>query len=532
MRILSLISVAACLHAAPESDLVGSKVCAGCHAGIAKKYSATGMARTSSEVGESSFRERFNDVVDASIGAKYRISPKYRLEFNRPATGASGTLDLRYAIGSGAVGRSYITSIDDFLFQAPISYFSAASRWDLSPGFAGRSSVDIARPIEEPCLQCHATGPRLIAGTQNKYAGPPFLETGVGCERCHGPGRAHIEAIRSNATDRAIINPAKLDAARRDSVCLQCHLTGAAKVARYRTSAFAYQPGQRLSDHLAVFVWSAPNAVPRAATDHAEQLSASKCRQASGDRLWCGSCHDAHSEPPVPERAAVYRKACLTCHQPSDCKEAPKVRAASNDDCRTCHMPKAPSREGEHVAFTLHTIPKRPSQARAEKGELKPFFPETANDRDIALAYAALSLEDPALGPRALAFLEKAARTSKPDDAVLLAQLAQFYDTSERPKEAAALYRRVLNIDPSHPIAAANLGIYAMQGGDTKQAMKLWQDVFNRYPSLIGPGLNLAIAQLNAGNTSASEATLLRILRFHPDVVAARKLLDRIRSAR
>lgn len=195
-------------------------------------------------------------------------------------------------------------------------------------------------------------------------------------------------------------------------------------------------------------------------------------------------------------------------------------------------MPKAPSREGEHVAFTLHTIPKRPSQARAEKGELKPFFPETANDRDIALAYAALSLEDPALGPRALAFLEKAARTSKPDDAVLLAQLAQFYDTSERPKEAAALYRRVLNIDPSHPIAAANLGIYAMQGGDTKQAMKLWQDVFNRYPSLIGPGLNLAIAQLNAGNTSASEATLLRILRFHPDVVAARKLLDRIRSAR
>ncbi len=132
--------------------MVGSKVCAGCHAGIAKKYSATGMARTSSEVGESSFRERFNDVVDASIGAKYRISPKYRLEFNRPATSASGTLDLRYAIGSGAVGRSYITSIDDFLFQAPISYFSAASRWDLSPGFAGRSSVDIARPIEEPCL--------------------------------------------------------------------------------------------------------------------------------------------------------------------------------------------------------------------------------------------------------------------------------------------------------------------------------------------------------------------------------------------
>ena len=523
MRILSLIIAAACLHAAPENDLVGSKVCAGCHAEIAKEYSATGMARTSSLVGESSFRERFNDVVDAPIGAKYRISPKYRLDFNRPATGASGTLELKYAIGSGAVGRSYVTSIEGFLFQAPISYFSAASRWDLSPGFAGRTSVDIARPIEEPCLQCHATGPRLIAGTQNKYADPPFLEAGVGCERCHGPGRAHIEAIRSNATDRAIINPAKLNAARRDSVCLQCHLTGAAKVARYGTSAFAYQPGQRLSDHLAVFVWSAPNAVPRAATDHAEQLSASKCRQASGDRLWCGSCHDAHSEPPVSERAAVYRKACLTCHQPSDCKEAPKVRAASNDDCRTCHMPKAPSREGEHVAFTLHTIPKRPSQARAEKGELKPFFPETANDRDIALAYAALSLEDPALGPRALALLEKAARTNKPDDAVLLAQLAQFYE-----RVTAEGSRRSLPSSPGHrPLASHRRG----QPGDLRHARRRHEASdeavagrVNRYPSLIGPGLNLAIAQLNAGNTSASEVTLLRILRFHPDVVAARKL--------
>jgi hypothetical protein len=490
------------------------------------------MARTSSLVGEGPFRERFNEVVDKQLGARYRITPKYRLDFVRPSTGAVGALDLKYAIGSGAVGRSYITAIEGFLVQAPISYFSSAARWDLSPGFAGRSSIDIARPIEEPCLQCHATAPRLVAGTQNKYVDPPFLEAGVGCERCHGPGRRHIEAIKSNASGRAIVNPVKLDPARRDSVCLQCHLTGAAKVARYGTSAFAYQPGQRLSDHLSVFVWSSANAVPRAATDHAEQLAASKCRQASGDRLWCGSCHDPHSEPPVSERAAFYRKSCLSCHPLSDCKETEKARAAKNDDCRTCHMPKAPSREGEHVAFTMHSIPRKPSDARPEKGELKPFFPDTANERDFALAYAALSLEDPALGPRALALLEKASRAAANNDAALLSQLAQFYDTAERPKEAAALYRRALSIDPSNPIAGANLGIYAMQAGDTNQAMKLWQDVFARYPSLIGPGMNLAIAQFNAGNVSASETTLLRLLKFHPDVVTARKLLDRVRSAR
>jgi Tfp pilus assembly protein PilF len=115
------------------------------------------------------------------------------------------------------------------------------------------------------------------------------------------------------------------------------------------------------------------------------------------------------------------------------------------------------------------------------------------------------------------------------DDSVVLAQLAQFYDAQGKGEEAAELYRRVLRLDPQHPTAAANLGIYLTQSGQSQRAMELWKDVFARYPALVGPGMNLAVAQYEAGDLKASETTLLRILRFHPDFTAARQLLTRLR---
>ena len=165
-------------------------------------------------------------------------------------------------------------------------------RWDLSPGYAGKNNIELAKPIEEPCLYCHASRAQPVAKTQNGYLDPPFLEGGVGCERCHGSGQKHVK------THRDIVNPAKLDAARRDSICQQCHLTGAARVPRPGRGVGTFRPGDLLSDHLTVFVKEQASG-ERAATDHSEQLARSKCKLASGDRMWCGTCHDPHSRPAI-----------------------------------------------------------------------------------------------------------------------------------------------------------------------------------------------------------------------------------------
>ena len=364
----------------------GSQACAPCHAEIFKKQRQSGMARSSDRIGDGF--EKFAAAAFRANGASYRVTPEYRVEFGK------GSFAMEWFIGSGSVGRSYAGSVDGFLFQSPASYYSARGAWGVSPGFAAKDFVDVARPIESACLQCHASGVRSVPGTENRYLNPPFQEGGVGCERCHGPGEAHV------ARRGAIVNPAKLDPARRDSVCLQCHLTGAARVAQVGRGPSTFRPGDLLSDHVMVFVWSRPDGGERAATDHAEQLARSKCQQASGEKLWCGTCHDSHA-------GTTRRAACLDCH---------KEHARGGLDCVGCHMPKGKSREGEHVVYTDHTIARKPGAA-ADSGArvLRAFGGMVPSERDWALV------------ERRSTLLEKLAADPGADAAVLV-QLAQIRD--------------------------------------------------------------------------------------------------------
>jgi len=148
--------------------------------------------------------------------------PSVRFRVN----GVEGERPLGYFIGSGRVGRSYLFQSDGFLFEAPVSWYASRSLWDVSPGYRNDSTVNLTRPVEPACLECHASGVRPIAGTVNKYAAPPFAQEGVTCDRCHGDGEEHAHARGP------IVNPSKLDAERRDSVCQQCHLSGAVRIPR------------------------------------------------------------------------------------------------------------------------------------------------------------------------------------------------------------------------------------------------------------------------------------------------------------
>src|SRR5882762_4686670 len=226
--LLALSTAAAFSQTAPaRNEEIGSKACAGCHAEIYRRYSATGMARSSGRTGADPFQESFEraEFSDSVSGAKYRVAPApmgYRLEYSRSAAGVQGERILEWFIGSGSVGRSYAFSLDGFLFQSPVSYYSIAAKWDISPGYRQYRTINLTRAVETACLQCHASRLQPLAGVQNRFGRPPFLEGGVGCERCHGPGKNHA------AGSREIVNPAKLDPPRRDGVCAQCHLTGAA----------------------------------------------------------------------------------------------------------------------------------------------------------------------------------------------------------------------------------------------------------------------------------------------------------------
>ena len=451
----------------------GNAVCARCHAAIARQYAQTGMAQSSGRTGAPGFKEAFGHL---------NVTSNYELQLG----GASRQLE--WFLGSGRIGRSYLFRKNGQLFQSPLSYYSEPKKWDISPGYENKPYMELTRAVEPACLQCHTSRDR------------PFRDPGVTCERCHGPGDQHA----AQPTKRNIVNPVKLPAEQRDSVCAQCHLTGAARVARM---GGAYTPGGKLSDSIAVFVADASDV---SATSHFEKLARSRCKQVSGNKLWCGSCHTPHAD----STPAHYREQCQSCHAPGACK------ANAGDDCIACHMPKrAGAQSISHLAFTDHAIPRRARAAvdPPASGTLKEFWTGIANPRDTALAYAAAGLDS------AYPLLEEAAKTS-PKDIPLLIQLAQF----SQEEKSAALYTQILQLDPANTTAAVNLGIHQLRQGKSKEAMALWLRALTRNPSLIGARLNLAVAQYQSGDPAAARLSLKAVLDYEPEHPAAHRMLEQI----
>ena len=101
--------------------------------------------------------------------------------------------------------------------------------WAMSPGYDRPAHPDFRRLINTDCMACHNGYPRGPRGGRRQRPASSrcrFLK-GIDCQRCHGPGQAHVEAIKSGNVDagrRAIANPASFDRERQLDTCMQCHL--------------------------------------------------------------------------------------------------------------------------------------------------------------------------------------------------------------------------------------------------------------------------------------------------------------------
>jgi predicted CXXCH cytochrome family protein len=338
-----LIAVSTTLFAEENTSIdsyVGSRACLTCHAGIYKSYSETPMGHASGKVGDAALHNASpGEFFHALSGVRYRVFSEQGdsyFEFRKNTSPAfsreiQGRRRLDYFIGSGAHARGYLSWSDGFLFQAPISYYSARGGWDMAPGYESHQNIFLGRLIEEECLECHASRLRPVKGMPGRYEAVPFQEGAISCERCHGPGKAHIARMISggSGTHLSVVNPIKLEARRRDSVCAQCHLTGDARIATVRHSPSTFRPGDLLSDHVVSFVWSSGISQELKVIDHFEGLWNSRCKRVSADRLWCGTCHDPHSVPSPAQRAEFFRQKCLSCHQVSSCRSTREQRAKS-----------------------------------------------------------------------------------------------------------------------------------------------------------------------------------------------------------
>ena len=363
------------------------------------------------------------------VGEAYRITPGLTLEWK------GGRADLAFFIGSRRMGRSYAYWRDGFLFQAPVGYYANRGAWDMAPGYEHDTAPDLNRPITKDCLYCHATGALPVDGTLNRYKA---IGHGVQCARCHGDPENHD----------AIVNPAKLPSRLRDSVCEQCHLSGAVRVEKAGKRIEDFRPGQDLADYLQVFT-APPEKPGLLVNSHAEAIAGSRCKQESGT-LWCGSCHNPHRE------RTDYNAVCLDCHK------TPHDRG----DCIRCHMAKAKARDGGHTVFTNQSLATQPRQPKFVS-----YFAGEPAPRDLGLALFRLGAErrDAAYLEKAWEFLRPEA-AKWPDDPALCLAVAKLLEAAGKREQAIAYYRLSLSRDGNNPETLGNL---ARMLGNTPEARRL-----------------------------------------------------------
>jgi Flp pilus assembly protein TadD len=520
-------SKAPALAASPaaESPYVGNAACAACHGDIYERYSHTAMARTSGPAQrnliEGSFRHESSGVV-------YRISvegEKVYFSYERPGDpGLRGRHELQYYVGSNTRGSTFLFEIDGLLYKSPINYYVQKKRWDMSPEYHPPREMEL-KPAPPACLFCHASRIQPPApGAANRYGSAPFLQDGVGCERCHGPGREHTQG-------RAVpVNPARLTGERRDSVCIQCHLPGEATVNRPGKTLETYRPGDLLSDYALTFVYEDAGRGGLGAISQVEALALSRCARRSEGRMSCITCHDPHTFVSAPQRVAYYRDKCLSCHERSFADR----HQQGSPDCIGCHMPRGESEDGTHVQVTDHRIRRRASKAVAGSSvslpSLVPFGTTQAEPRDLGLAYAQVALRGSARASQEALRLLTEALPRYPNDPEVLIRLGFLYQQVERSGPAAELYERALQAGSEAPEAATNLGVIYASKGDLRKALALWQGVFGKNPGSSEAGVNLAAGLCQAGETAKARETLIEVLRYQADFSRARAMLRELES--
>ncbi len=325
------------------SEFAGSAACAKCHKDIFEKHSQTGhflssvnatqgLIKGSFQAGKNEYH--FSPI--SSVKMEKRNDSLLQVEYIMGQQKEDGKIDI--VVGSGKKGQSFLSWKHSSLVQLPVTYFTPESTWTSSPGFQPRK-IAFNRVVTSRCLECHAT---FFDITSQKGQHPEEFDKknivyGVDCERCHGPGKEHVNFhVRNPEIKEAkyIVNTGKLSRQLQLDLCALCHRGGINKT----KPSFSFRAGDNLLDY---FVHSNIPLQTGGIDVHGNQLgllSQSKCFISSD--MTCQSCHSVHEKE--QGKTQVFSQRCMACHTEGKnkmCGLTNTLGSIINNNCIDCHMP-------------------------------------------------------------------------------------------------------------------------------------------------------------------------------------------------
>lgn len=537
---LALVATAACRRSAPPASAgflnqskdvayVGSAACRPCHAERWSTFSHTGMGRswyplTADRAIEDWTAHNVLDVKGA--GLRYTMTRRDGKFFMRQALvdaqGRESAVDereLTRVVGSGNHSRTYLVAIGTKLFQAPVCWYTMDEVWDLCPGFE-QNNDHFSREIDRTCVFCHNARMELLPRTRNAYAEP--IPQGIDCERCHGPGKLHVDRWARGETptgegDPAIVNPKRLTAKLRMQICFQCHLgdsKSTERVARVDATLEDWRPGQPISEAMVPFRFAEATPHDYGLSAQVDRLLLSRCYLESGGRLECVTCHDPHVTVYRADRPAdFFTSKCRGCHTTSACPAPASARRATAppDDCVQCHMKKSEPSDHGHARFTDHWIRKRIDEPRTVRTSLEvtPYLPE-----DFAT-----------LPPAARAFYTGRAISLRAHSVPPQLQRGMW-------PEAEAAFRESIALGFADPDAWFFLGKALTAQGKHRDAAEAYATAHTKDPAGHDAAFAHGQSLLSRKKIDEAERVFEQMTRDHPESAAALAELGRCRAER
>ncbi len=506
--------------------------------------------------------------------------------------------EIDYVIGSGNHARTFLyRSPAGRLFELPVAWYAEdGGRWAMNPGFDNPHQSDFRRQVMYECVFCHTGYPEIEPGADASGREPLFpggIPEGIDCQRCHGPGRKHIQAAAAGKRDitrSTIVNPARLSVERQLELCMQCHLETTSSriphtILRFDRGAFSYRPGEPLGD-FALYFDHAPGSGhdDKFEIDHqAYRLRKSACFQKSGGRLTCTTCHDPHTALRGDAAMQHYIAVCRTCHAAQLARLAASGRHTSAANCIECHMPKRRTEDVVHVVMTDHYIQRRkpPGDLLAPRAE-RPAGEEARYKGPVVLYYpprlpltpenelyqAAAQVKELNNLQKGIQRLQAALEKYPARDGEFDFELAEAYAANGQTEQAIRCYqeavrrkpgfrpawvglgriltkagasnsqraldafRRALGLGPEDATILNDLGLVCLQQGRIAEAVQALQKAVAADPGDPQASNNLGSALQQTGDTAAAEQAYRNAIRTQPDFARAHLNLANLLATR
>lgn len=201
--------------------------------------------------------------------------------------------DISYVIG-GANKKSRYIDLEGYIITTAKDGSEAKTQYNLEDGSWSFYHKGEKKPYK--CGPCHMTGYNAN-GNQDGRPGivGTWVENGIGCEECHGPGSDHTQqpAAANIVVDRSA------------DACGKCHQRGGVGPEPPAAGGFI---------------------------KHHEQIN--ELKAGAHGTLSCISCHDPH------KRAILAKDNCSTCHAETAISFQKNPHAKAGKKCLDCHYAK------------------------------------------------------------------------------------------------------------------------------------------------------------------------------------------------